>query len=293
MSIKVFFQLIRWKNLLLGVCTLALIKFFLIPILIEESSFSSLNFILYTLSIVFISAGGYIFNDLIDYKADLVNKPYKTYIQKSISKQTAKKIAFVFFTTGILLGIISSFKNSSFSLSIYFLGLTTVLILYSKILKSIAILGNITVAALISSSIFMLSFFEKSTYNSTIFLIITCYTLFAFILNFIRELIKDIEDINGDFALNYKTLPILIGLKRSQNITLGFSIILYLALILFIVKVKNLNVLLFYYFIIVVLTPLLYFIYKLYRAKQKKDFTELSHILKFIMLLGILSIFTF
>ncbi|MDT0551674.1 geranylgeranylglycerol-phosphate geranylgeranyltransferase [Urechidicola vernalis] len=293
MNSKVFFQLIRWKNLVLGIATLVLIKYYLTPIFVENSRLSLLNFILLTLGITLISAGGYIYNDIVDIKADHINKPENVYIGTYISEKTAYKVSFIFFLIGNLLGIISAINNNSSNLTIYFFGLALSLVFYSKYLKSIALIGNLVVALVISSSIFVIPIFEKMEFSSIEFQLISGYALFAFLINFMRELIKDIEDVNGDFKLNYATLPIIIGVKRTRNITIGISIILYINLVFLLFQIKGFNEYLFYYSMIVILPTMLYFMYKLYNAKTKKDYSNSSLILKLIMLLGILSIFTF
>ncbi|OIQ36980.1 MAG: hypothetical protein BM563_09555 [Bacteroidetes bacterium MedPE-SWsnd-G1] len=293
MNYKVFFQLIRWKNLVLGIATLVLIKYYLTPSFIENSSFSFLNFVLFTVGIAFISAGGYIYNDIIDIKADLINKPNKVYIGSFISENIANKTSISFFTIGITAGFIAAVNNNSAALTFYFLGLALCLVVYSKYLKSIPIIGNLVVALLVSSSVFIISLFEKIEFNSIEFQLINYYALFAFWINLIRELIKDIEDINGDFKLNFTTLPIIIGVKRTRDLTLGISIILFIILTLLIFRIKRFNEYLFYYSLISLLPAMLYFIFKLYGAKTKRDYSNSSLILKLIMLIGILSIFTF
>ena len=293
MKFKVFFQLIRWKNLLLGIATLVLIKYYLIQKFIPDSNFSNFDFFLFIFGVASISAGGYVYNDIIDLKADLINKPDKTYIGSSISKKSAQYIIALLFILGSISGIVVAVKVELWYLSFYFLSIIIGLIAYSKNLKSIALIGNVTVSVLISSSIIILPYFEKIEVQSIVFQIISAYTLFALMINFIRELVKDIEDINGDFALNYTTLPIIIGVKRTRFAVLGFSILFYLILIFVTIHIKRFNVFLFYYAMVAVLVPLLYFIYKLYNAKTKKDYSKISQILKLIMLLGILSIFAF
>ena len=82
-----FFQLIRYKNLLMVLLTMILTKYALINSFISDPSLTSIDFIILSLSILFITAGGYIINDLYDIEADTINKPLKVYISKSISKK--------------------------------------------------------------------------------------------------------------------------------------------------------------------------------------------------------------
>ena len=84
-----FFQLIRYKNLLMVLLTMVLTKYALINSFISQPSLTSIDFIILSLSILFITAGGYIINDFYDIEADTINKPLKVYISKRIKKKNA------------------------------------------------------------------------------------------------------------------------------------------------------------------------------------------------------------
>jgi 4-hydroxybenzoate polyprenyltransferase len=124
----------------------------------------------------------------------------------------------------------------------------------------------------------------------TFFKIIFDYAVFAFLLNVIRELIKDIQDIDGDHKAGMNTLPIAIGRNRAAKVTFViafmplFLVIYYVATYMY----KQLYVVL--YFLVFVIAPLIYLIIKLYMAETKSDFAFLSKLTKVIMVFGMLSL---
>ena len=122
--------------------------------------------------------------------------------------------------------------------------------------------------------------------------IVLTYAFFSFITTFIREIIKDIEDVNGDLKIDSQTLPILIGRKRASKVAFFFSAILLVFLLVILQCIKD-EMMFLGYGIIFILLPLLYFLYKLWFSKSKKDFSTLSNLMKVIMLFGILSMLLF
>jgi 4-hydroxybenzoate polyprenyltransferase len=295
-----FFYLIRYKNLLMVLLTMILTKYALINSFISDPSLTSIDFIILSLSILCITAGGYIINDLFDIEADTINKPLKVYISKSISKKNAWVIYLLSSTLGVILGIyLSVIKNSDF-LSFYFIGTTLLLFLYSVLLKKLVFIGNLCISLLVALPIYLLYKFDSN--NITIsnilqyfFLSIAIfyYMFFAFLTTMIREIIKDIEDINGDYMVKLKTLPILIGKTRARNISIFLSIVLLL--FLFLVS-SNYFISNKYFLGIIMLmlsTVVVYFIFKSWTATTKKQFQYLSNLMKLIMFIGILSMALF
>jgi 4-hydroxybenzoate polyprenyltransferase len=295
-----FFQLIRYKNLLMVLLTMILTKYALINSFISNPSLTSIDFIILSLSILFITAGGYIINDLYDIEADTINKPLKVYISKSISKKNAWFIYLLSSTLGVSLGIyLSVIKNSDF-LSFYFIGTTLLLFLYSVLLKKQVFIGNLCISLLVALPIYLLYKFDSNSKTISNILqyfflstVVFYYMFFAFLTTMIREIIKDIEDIDGDYLVKLKTLPILIGKTRARNISIFLSVVLLLFLFLvssnyFISKKYFLGTIMLMISIIVV-----HFIFKSWNASTKKQFHYLSNLMKLIMFTGILSMILF
>ncbi len=295
-----FLKLIRYKNLIMVLLTMILTKYALISSFLKESNLSYLDFLILSLSILLISAGGYIINDIYDIEADKINKPHKVYISNTISKKRAIIFYLAFTILGLILGLWLSFLKNIEILSLYFIATAVLLLLYSKYLKKLPLLGNLLISLLVPFIIILVYEFDKklvakSELFNDIFLSITVfyYMFFAFLTTLIRELIKDIEDVDGDFKLKMKTLPILIGKIRTRNISIFLSLLLLFFLFLLIKDSFDSNELYLMPFASILSIVSAYFIFKLWSAKTKTQFSFLSSLMKMIMLIGILSMVLF
>jgi 4-hydroxybenzoate polyprenyltransferase len=141
--------------------------------------------------------------------------------------------------------------------------------------------GNITVALLTGLAIYVVDVLYK-THNSLVII----YAVFAFFMTLVREIIKDIEDLKGDDTFGCKTLPIVLGIRKTK-------IVIYIIIVLFSISVLVLNywyeALPFQYYLIFLFVPVIWLLLRLFRADMKKEFSQLSTFCKIIMLLGILS----
>jgi 4-hydroxybenzoate polyprenyltransferase len=182
--------------------------------------------------------------------------------------------------------------------SAVFIIISALLYLYATYLKYIMVAGNLVISALVAFSIIIVGLYdllpaitaENQQTQSTIFSIILDYALFAFLLNWLREMVKDQEDINGDYKAGRNTLPIAIGSKRA-NLAIFFVGLLPLAAVIYYLYnylFENLWAVL--YALIFIVAPLLYFLINIWTAETKKDYYKLSSLLKIIMLLGIVSL---
>lgn len=300
-----FLKLIRYKNLLMVLLTMVLTKYALIHSFITNSYLSNLEFSILTFSVLLITAGGYIINDIYDFETDKINKPNKIFVDKTISKKSAWKNYFLLTFLGLILGVFLSISKLLPFHSLYFIFTIIGLYFYSKNLKKQILIGNILVSLFVGLTIFLLISFEIDKHFETPkdgianafkllfpFWSVIGYSFFAFLTTFIREIIKDIEDINGDLKIKAKTLPILIGRKRASKVAFFFSAVLLVFLLVILQYIKN-DTLLLIYGIVFILLPLLYFMFRLWFSNSKKDFSELSNQMKVIMLFGILSMLLF
>lgn len=255
---------------------------------------------LLVLSTVLLAAAGYVINSIYDIAADTINKPEAVIINKGISETAAYNIYIGLNITGVAIGFLLSNIILRPSFASLFILIASLLYFYATTLRQIMILGNFVVAVLLSLSILIIGVFdvfpainpENQAQMASLFSILTDYALFAFMISFLLEMIKDIEDVNGDYNQGANTLPIAIGISRTAKIAIGFAIIPFLLSLLYINKYfvqNNLYIVTFYAFTFV-LAPLLYFIVKIFTAKSKKDFHHLSTVLKLILFFGILSI---
>lgn len=261
---------------------------------------NDLQYGLLVLCTVLLAAAGYVINNIFDVATDTINKPQDVVIGKGISETTAYNIYIGLNITGVAIGFYLSNVIMKPSFASLFILIASLLYFYATSLKQIMILGNLIVAALLAISVLIVGIFdifpatipENQAQMASLFSILTDYALFAFIINFTREIVKDIEDVNGDYNQGMNTLPIAIGINRAAKIALGIAIIAFILCMLYTRTYFFENNLIFatLYAFVFVLAPLLYFIFKIFTAKSQKDFHHLSTVLKLILFFGILSI---
>ncbi|CAI8291214.1 MAG: 1,4-dihydroxy-2-naphthoate octaprenyltransferase [Cryomorphaceae bacterium] len=305
-----FLKLIRLKNLIIVALTQFLVKFSLINPFVENFMLSDNQFYLLVLSTIFITASGYIINDIYDVKTDKVNKEESRIIGKLITSRNAIRWYIIFNFLGLGLGIYIAYIVKQPYYSLVFVYCIFSLWTYSKRMKTSFLLGNLQVSLLTALSIFNVALFDiisnginKNNGEMMIFKIILFYTAFAFITTFIREIIKDLEDMEGDKKIQAKTLAITYGIEKTKWVSLIFTIFTFLGIAYFqyfqysIAKSKfefdisiwGINKMAIIYVIFIQLL-FLFLGFKIYNSKVKKDFYFISQLSKIIMIAGILSI---
>ncbi|HEX7414040.1 MAG TPA: geranylgeranylglycerol-phosphate geranylgeranyltransferase [Bacteroidia bacterium] len=306
MNLKAFIKLIRFNNLVVIALTMFATRYFLMqPILaIRHSSMqlqlSHTDFFLLILSTVLIAAAGYIINDYFDVKTDRINKPEKLYIDKGVKRRLAIFIHTLFNIVGFLIGVYVAYQaDNIFLCGIQFVSITA-LWFYSTHLKRKVLSGNILVATLSAMVSLQILFFEMPLLEhkflqsiqsfSFLYLSVCSFSLFAFLLSLVREIVKDIEDFKGDYETGCRTMPIVWGIKASKAIVAGLLSNILLLLIFIFYKLYKLDFsLLLVYLFVFVFIPLCFLILKLYRSQQKEAYHLLSKWVKYIMLTGVLS----
>ena len=309
------FKIIRWKNLAIISLSQIFIKFFFIDFFIQKDQLLNENFVILLIVTILIAASGYIVNDIYDYNLDQINKPERVVLGKFLKSRDAIIIYMLFNSLAIVLSIFLCIKIKQEIYILVFLLIIYCLWLYSKKLKKYKIIGNILIAFFISLSILNVPLFSyKNILNDDrifVFLIISIYSVLAFLINVKREIIKDIEDIEGDKMHKVKSLPIIFGTKKSKLVTVIIGIILMFAIssiITFQILILRSDLLLDvggnqfsnpqiwganYISIVYMFIILIMFFYVellILNATSKTNFTKVSKLLKFLMLLSILSI---
>ena len=306
MNIKAFIKLIRFNNLVVIALTMLVTRYCMMqPILAirhpdMQLQLSHVDFFLLIASTLLIAAAGYIINDYFDVKTDRINKPEKLYIDNGVKRRLAIVIHTVFNVLGFALGAyVAHMANNIFLCAIQFVSITA-LWFYSTHLKRQVLNGNVLVAALSALVPLLVLFFEMPLLEhkflesiksfSFLYLSVCSFALFAFLLSLVREIIKDIEDLKGDYETGCRTMPIIWGVKAAKAIVAGLiSNILLLQLFIFYKLYKqHFSVLLIYLFVFV-FVPLILLIWKLYKSQQKQEYYNLSIWVKYIMLTGVLS----
>ena len=266
---------------------------------------SSPAFILLVISLLFIVAGGYVINDYFDVEIDKINKPDKLIVSRVFSENVTKFFYIILTFLGLLSGLLSSImiSNSKFYLlfAILFL-LVCMLYSYSAYYKKKLKVGNLIVSVSVAFAVFLPWLFEiLYLSNNTLILYavgdtlmltlpyVLIYTIFAFFMTMMREIIKDAEDFKGDLVTRCRTIPIVLGIKK-MNIILGFIVFLLCAVILYyqmVLYYQHSYFALSIMFIIWISLPIS--IIKLFNKKVDIDYHSYSVFLKIIMLLGVLS----
>jgi 4-hydroxybenzoate polyprenyltransferase len=259
---------------------------------------SNFQFALLVLSTVCIAAAGYVINNIMDQENDAIAKPKSRIVGVTISESTAYNIYVTFNITGVGIGFYLSNVIERPSFASIFILTAALLYIYSTSLKQITIVGNLIIASLLSLSILILVFFDliPATFEGnqeqmrTVFKVLLDYAIFAFIINFIREIVKDMEDLDGDTASGVKSLAVLIGISKVTKIVF-FLTLLAIGLLLYYINEKLLlHDYILYYALFFIIGPLLYFALKIWSAKTKQELHHLSTVLKVILFFGIISI---
>lgn len=267
-----FARLTRVWNLFI----IAFAQYFTAAFLIDLQTIFDWRLFILSSSTVAIAAAGYIINDYYDVKIDLVNKPERVVVGKSITRRYAILFHTLLSFLGVALGLILSWKIAAVNFAS-----ATVLWWYSNNLKRQPFIGNFVVALLTGISIWLVDSLYKTGHT-----LILMYASFAFFMTLIREIIKDMEDLKGDNTFGCQTLPIVWGMRKTK-------LFIYVILSIFGFTVLLLNLyfgnLPLYYFFLFLLVPLLWFLFRLISADTKNDFAWLSRFCKLILLLGIFS----
>lgn len=295
-----FLKLIRYKNLLMLALMQLVFKYGFIDFQGIPQAMNHWQYALLVLSTVCIAAGGYLINNIIDKGTDEENKPENVVIGTTISEAMGYNLYIALNIIGVGIGFYIANSVGKPNFAAVFIIIAATLYVYANGLKQSLLIGNFIIALLLSLSILIIPIFDLlpviSPQNQAgmgiIFKILIDYAVFAFIINFIREIVKDLEDVNGDYNQGMNTLPIALGVSRTVKVVFGLSFIPIGFVIYYINENLFSNDLYFAtaYGLILILAPLLYFTVKIFGAKNKKDFGHLSTILKVIIFFGILSI---
>lgn len=235
------------------------------------------NLFLIVIASSLVIASGYIINNFYDAEKDLINRPTKTYLDSFISQNTKLSVYFVLNFLAVILASYISFRAVMFfSVYIFFIWL------YSHKLKKYPFIGNLT-----ASILAIIPFFAVFIYYKNFALVIFVHATFLFLIISMRELVKDLENIKGDFTLGYQTIPVVYGEKTSKFILTFLSVLTLIPTFLLINKFEIGYMNFFFYGSLLLLVIFLFY---LWMSSQKLHYIILHNILKFIIVLGVFSI---
>jgi 4-hydroxybenzoate polyprenyltransferase len=278
-----------------------------------------LDFFLLSLSTVMVAAAGYIINDYFDVKVDRVNRPERIIVGKYIKRRVCMGAHVVISAIAVLIGGYLAYKLGNWKLALIQVLSVGALCYYSTMFKKQVLIGNVIVALLAALVPFVAGLYEliiqhaniDSTANNLLFFLeaetpfedvkyvlgevfsnvmiwVLGFSLFAFISTMIREIIKDIEDYDGDKKYFSNTLAVVYGKKKAAIAAQVIAVIM-MALMGYLqyIQLQAKDTGSFMYLMFTVQVPLGYIIYKLKSAEKKEEYNKLSKYMKLIMLMGI------
>lgn len=298
-----FLKLVRVRNLFFIALTQFLFHWcVIVPIFkIEGSLFILSNQLLslLILSSVFIAAAGYIINDYFDIDIDQVNKPTKNVVDNIIPHHWAMALHTIFSFIGVIIGFYISRVLNFWWIGVINFLCTILLFFYSTTFKKKNLSGNLIISFLTAWSagiIGVVTYFisEPSDTSFKIIRIALLYSSFAFIISLIREVIKDMEDVQGDSKYGARTMPVVWGINTAKVFVAVWLIVLISSVLLF--QLYSLPLQWWwmeFYLLLFIVVPLTFSLSMLLKATSKRQFHQISNQLKWVMFLGILSMLFF
>jgi 4-hydroxybenzoate polyprenyltransferase len=312
---KEFLKVIRWKNLVIVIVTMVLVRYVLLASLAAEMLVMDVSgnmvpvvlqmpwyeFMVLVFATVCLTAGGYVINDYFDIKTDIINRG-TVIVGTVIPRRRAMMLHNIFNIIGVIAGFYISWRVGYFWLGTLFLLVSGLLWFYSASYKRQFLIGNILVALLTALVPFMVIFYEFPSmyeyYSSNaiehpdyklFFFWTGGFALFAFLTTLAREVIKDIEDYEGDLEYGRNTLPVVAGIRSSKLIVTALVVSIIVTLyVVWVLFVKDITTLV--YISVTITAPLLLVIFMVMTGKGRKHFNAASSVMKFIMLMGLLYI---
>ena len=271
-------SVVRGYNILVLVIAQYLASIFIFS---PKKSITTVIFDLHLFFVVFatvcVVAGGYIINNFYDIKADKINRPYKSGLDSYVKQETILSIYFLLNIVGVLSGFLVSWKASLF-FSSYIFGIW----FYSHKLKRYPLTG-LMVASLLTILPFFVIFVYFKNFSNIIFI----HAVFLFLIIMIRELIKDLENMKGAVASNYKTFPVAYG---ERNTKLFSIVLLFFALLTILILLKHPAISFMKYYFYLMVVSLIIIGAVLIKSSKKKEYTIIHTTLKILLLIGVFSL---
>ena len=272
------FSIIRGYNVLMIVLAQYVTSIYILaPYLPVKEILFDVNLFMIVLASASAIASGYIINNFYDSDKDLINRPEKTMLDRLVSQRTKLSTYFVLNILSVFFASYVSFKAVVF-FSLYIFGIW----FYSHKIKKYPFVGNFVAATLA-----VIPFFAVFIYYKNFDLVIFVHATFLFIIISMRELVKDLENLKGDLAQNYRTIPVLYGDLVSKKILTLLCLFALIPSYLLIFK-YNIGYMVFFFYGSFI--ALFVFVIMLWKSNKKLHYLLLHNILKFIIVAGVFSI---
>jgi len=248
------------------------------------------------------AAAGYIINDNYDIEADRINKPGKALIGREVDTFTAQVLYGVLNLIAIILGFYLAVKVDYFQLGFIFVAIILMLWYYSARYKRMVFWGNLVVATLLGFTLFAVWLFEFFALRARSFDFVEAYPYlkqlqhfvwgfawFAFITTLAREMVKDVEDIEGDRKVGYNTLPVFAGINSSKW-AIAFVLLICITTLGFAqYRLFAMGFIYSFWYLMLVDALMMYTFIVVFSAKEKKDWAYLGNLIKLVMVSGVIS----
>lgn len=294
-------KMLRPANMLLIAFMLLAIKYGFLEPSGVETALDPLHFSLLLIATLFIAGAGNLINDIEDQQIDTINRPDRPLAAGRLSTKTAFNAYLILTFTGVGIGFYLSNYVGFPGLTIVFIGVAALLYFYSNQLSQM-IIGNISIALLIGVCVLLPVLFDIfpailphgiSLSQQQATKVLLYFAGYAAYVNLVRELVKDIVDVDGDHAAGRNTVPISMGRDRSRILALWMMILILLLTLAFAYLMDGSLQALAFYLLFALGGSMLFICLQLYHAKRAKDYHFITKLLKVLMFLGLLALVLF
>lgn len=269
-----------------------------------DETAARLQFWFIVMASVFIAAAGNIINDYFDLNIDQINKPDKVVVNTVINRRWVIFWHMLLSMLGLFFTVYALPVSLYWHLVLANMGSILLLWFYSTNFKKQLLVGNVVIS-LLTAWVILILFFSKqplqikhllSVGHSEVrfFRLTILYASFAFVISLIREVVKDMEDMEGDRRYGCRTLPIVWGVNAAKLFVAVWLVVLIAALVIlqfYVLPMGWWHSAL--YCLITIIAPLIWILTRLFKSHTPADFHRLSTVIKFVMLAGILSMVFF
>ncbi len=294
----IYLKLARWPNVLMSLFTQLIIIYSFLP---QTGAYTTLNYWqigLLVLATCLITASGNVINDIYDVPVDAVNKPEKVMVGKQITEKKAFYFYVVLTTLAVFAGFILSNSIDRPGLAGLFIAVSFGLYSYATTVKKILLAGNLLISFMVGMVVITTAVFEllpaitatNQEIQQSVLRHLTVFAIFAFLINFLREAIKDCQDIKGDHAVGRSSLPIFLGRSRAARVLAVYTMVLVIVTGYLTTQFLYVDRISLYYTIFLIIAPLMFIGLRLWTATNDKEFKLLSLVCKCVLLTGILGI---
>lgn len=307
-----FLKLIRWQNILTVALTMFAMRYAIIMPVNNyykiEPGLEKWGFMFLVAGVMFLMAAGNVINDYFDRKTDMINRPQKVLVGFKIRRRQVMLMHIFFNFFGVVCGFVAAWFANNLWIGFFFLFISVLLWTYSSELKKILFVGNFSLALLTAIVPMAVAITEYVAYENSLvhwdnssvhavkiwFQTIIGFSVFSFLFNYLRELIKDCIEYKGDLETGIKSFPTVIGRRKTDFIIAGISLV-SIMLVMFIWHAYLSKLMFFehdsfsllYIYSMIIFPGLLIFLIA-FLSKKSSKYKTLSRLSKFILVTGLL-----